>query len=144
MLTTAALTLGLLFTSMKGHQMIEAATGCGWSGHMPGPGGIRPCPSPVSSQTRPLTPSYRQVQSQVNRLWPCPSYTRSTGGQYYGNCTNGEGSNPLCTNFNPTTSLGCCCLLDGWWTPPYFNWIIGVCKGSGYGNYEGCTSYPGV
>ena len=74
MLTIAALTLGLLFTSMKGHQMIEAATGCGWSGHIPGPGGSRLCPSPVSSLTSPVTPSYEQIKSQGN-LWPCPSYT---------------------------------------------------------------------
>ena len=40
----------------------------------------------------------------------------------------------LCKHFTPIT-LGCCCPLDGCWTPPYFNWIIGVCKGSGCGNY---------
>ena len=93
MLTTAAIALGLLLTSMKGQQMIEAVAGCGCSGNMPGPGGSGPCPSPVSIQTCPVTPSYQQIQSQGN-LWPCPSYTRSTGGQYYGNCTNGEGSYP--------------------------------------------------
>ena len=72
--------------------MIEAVAGCGWSGHMPGPGGSGPCPSPVSSQTCPVTPSYQQISE--GNLWPCPSYTGSTGGQYYGNCTNGEGSYP--------------------------------------------------
>ena len=66
MLTTAAVTLGLLLPSMKGQRMIEAATGCGWSGHMPGPGGSRPGPSPVSNQTYPVTPSYRNI-------WPCLS-----------------------------------------------------------------------
>lgn len=141
MLVTTVVVLGLLLT-VKGQQMTEAVAGCGWSGHMPGPGGSGPCPSPVSSQTCPVTPSYQEIQSQGN-LWPCPSYTRSTGGKYYGNCTNGEGSNPLCYNFNPTTSLGCCCPLDGCWTPPYFNWILGVCKGSGCGNYDGAPATQG-
>ena len=132
MLITAAVVLGFLLTVMKGQQVTEAVAGCGWSGHMPGPGASGPCPSPVSNQTCPVTPTYQQIQS----LWPCPSYNRTTGGQYYGNCTTANGSNPLCTNFTPIT-LGCCCPLDGCWTPPYFNWIIGVCKGSGCGNYRG-------
>ena len=33
--------------------------------------------------------------------------------------------------------MGCCCPLNGCWTPPYYNWIIGICKGDGCGGYAG-------
>ena len=99
---------------------------------MPGPGGEGPCPSPLKAETCPVTPSYDRVPG----LWPCPSHTKSSGEKYYGACTAGTGSNPLCAAFDPTKpQLGCCCPADGCWTPPYFNWIIGACKGSGCGAY---------
>ena len=112
------------------------AYGCEWTGKMPGPGGGGSCPSPVQSETCPVTPSYEELQS-MKVLWPCPNATKQTGEKYYGACTPGSGNNPLCYNFNPTTpQFGCCCPSDGCWTSPNFNWILGVCKGSGCGAYD--------
>lgn len=136
-MSTIIFGLLLVFVSVSGQQQQEIETdGCTWSGHMPGPGGSAPCPSPVSSETCPVTPTYQQIQN----LWPCPSYNNYTGGKYYGSCTRGSGSNPLC-NFDPTTpQFGCCCPLDGCWVPPYFNWVIATCKGRGCGNYDGAPA----
>ena len=117
-----------------------ASTGCGWSGNMPGPGGTTSCPYPVSSESCPVTPSYQQLQSE-GKLWPCPDYTRSTGAQFYDpNCVKGN-VHALCNLDSTSPEMGCCCPQDGCWTPPYFNWIIGTCKGNGCGNYDGA---PGI
>ena len=134
-----ALLLGLLHVLLSGQcSHTGAAPGCGWSGNMPGPGGSASCPPPVSSESCPATPTYQQIQRE-GKLWPCPSYTRSTGSQYYSpNCVRGSGSTDLCYNLNPTSpQMGCCCPRDGCWTPPYFNWIVSACKGNGCGNYYG-------
>lgn len=104
---------------------------------MRGPGGEAPCPAPLAGETCPQTPSYDQVPD----IWPCPAYNQSSGGKYYGACSPGVGTNPLCSWFDPTSpQLGCCCPADGCWTPPYFNWIIGACKGSGCGAYYGAPA----
>ena len=110
------------------------AVGCNWSGRMPGTGGSASCPDPVSSQQCPRTPSYQELLDK-GELWPCPSYTQANGGQYFGSCTKGQGPNPLCSFDASSSKFGCCCPLDGCWTPPYFNWIIATCKGSGCGAY---------
>lgn len=116
------------------HVASSNGNGCAWTGQMGGPGGSAPCPAPLSGETCPVTPSY----DQVSDIWPCPAYNQSSGGKYYGACSPGAGSNPLCTWFDPTSpQLGCCCPADGCWTPPYFNWIIGACRGSGCGAYYG-------
>ena len=78
------------------------AYGCEWTGKMPGPGGGGSCPSPVQSETCPVTPSYEELQS-MKVLWPCPNATKQTGEKYYGACTPGSGNSPLCYNFNPAT-----------------------------------------
>ena len=93
---------------------------------MTGPGGAGKCPSPMTSETCPVTPTYHNL----GYLWPCPAATFAT---YYGSCTPWSGSNHFCS-FS-TAQLGCCCPLNGCYTSPYFNWIIAACKGSGCGNY---------
>ena len=123
--------LGMLILKVD----LVLADGCNSSGIMPGPGGSGPCPSPDQSETCPVTPSYGDLQS-MSVLWPCPNATKQTGEQYYrnGNCTPPDNTN-VCA-FDPVTpQFGCCCPIDGCWTPPYFNWILGVCKGSGCGAY---------
>ncbi len=118
---------------------VTAGSGCSWTGRMPGPGGSAPCPSPTNSQECPRTPSYEEIDAQ-GKLWTCPSYTKSNGGQYFGNCTKGQGPNPLCSFDATSPKFGCCCPLDGCWTPPYFNWIIATCKASGCGAYKNTPS----
>ena len=115
-------------------------TGCNWTGHMPGPGGSSPCPWPVASQRCPVTPSYYDLLNK-GKLWPCPSYGRAQGAKYYtNNCTTGSGRNPLC-HFDATSpTFGCCCPQEDCWSPPHFNWIIGVCKGRTCGGYNNAPS----
>ncbi len=125
--------LSLLLTVVSLRSSVSA-TGCSWSGHMPGPGGSAPCPSPASSQPCPRTPSYEELRAK-GKLWPCPSYTQANGGEYFGSCTKGQGPNPLCSFDASSPKFGCCCPLDGCWTPPNFNWIIATCKASGCGAY---------
>ncbi|KAL5469042.1 hypothetical protein EMCRGX_G030232 [Ephydatia muelleri] len=120
LLTLVVLSIGL------SSPLTHALLGCSWSGSMGGPGGEAMCPSPKLKEKCPLTPSY----DQVNNLWACPSYDKTSGGKYYAQCTKGTGPNPLCASDNK-----CCCPKDGCWTPPFFNWIIAACKGSGCGGY---------
>ena len=120
LLTLVVLSIGL------SSPLTHALLGCSWSGSMGGPGGEATCPSPKVKEKCPLTPSY----DQVNNLWACPSYDKTSGGKYYAQCTKGTGPNPLCASDNK-----CCCPKDGCWTPPFFNWIIAACKGSGCGGY---------
>ena len=116
------------------------SNGCNWSGHMPGPGKSAPCPYPVSGETCPSTPSYAELQG-AGKLWPCPSYTKTQGAQFYAaNCTTGTGANPLCAFNSASPAFGCCCPRDGCWAPPQFNWIIGVCKGNTCGGYNSAPS----
>ena len=129
--------LSLLFIATAWSSV--SASGCSWTGRMPGPGGGVPCPSPANSQECPRTPTYDEINAQGN-LWTCPSYNKSNGGQYFGNCTEGQGPNPLCSFDAMSPKFGCCCPLDGCWTPPYFNWIIATCKGSGCGAYSNTQS----
>ena len=147
-----SLSVGVLFVLVSG----TTASGCSWTGQMPGPGGNAFCPPPVSGQQCPQTPTYEELKAR-SKLWPCPSYTQENGSQYYGPCTEGQGSNPLCKfkgqdhcyiqgdtgekcDSKKNSELGCCCPLDGCWTPPYFNWIIAACRGSGCGNYNGAKA----
>lgn len=126
----------IVFIWSVGTTICRAASscdGCVPTGQMTGPGGEGPCPFPMSNETCPITPTYQQLKY----LWPCPAATNTT---YYGSCTPGNGGNPLCTSFTPTSpQLGCCCPSNGCYTPPYFNWIIGACKGSGCGGYDAAT-----
>ena len=110
------------------------ASGCSWSGRMLGPGSSGACPSPTGG-TCPVTPSYQELRAR-GQLWRCPNADQAAGQQYYGSCVRGSGSNPLC-KLNPyAANLGCCCPENGCWTPPQFNWIIAVCKGSSCGGYN--------
>ena len=130
--SSVAVLLGLLAY----YSLTADAGGCGWSGHMPGPGGDAACPNPEGNQRCPATPSYQEI-AQKGKLWPCPDYTRSNGyvNYYSPNCV--QGSNDLCHFDSASPQMGCCCPRDGCWTPPYFNWIISTCRGSGCGNYYG-------
>lgn len=131
---TTALT-GMLLIQL--HQ--AAGGGCPWSGNMPGPAKYTQCPDPMSHEWCPATPSYTEIQSS-GKLWQCPDYTRNNGyvNYYSASCT--QGSNDLCNFDSASPQMGCCCPKDGCWTPPYFNWIIGACKGKGCGNYDGAPA----
>ena len=131
----------LFLTACSNVNMAEASSnvGCVSTGKMPAVGKSGACPYPESSQSCPVTPSYQSLRDR-GVLWPCPDKNKQSGEQYYGQCTYGSGGNPLCS-FDPTTpQFGCCCPGNGCWTPPLFNWIIGVCKGSGCGGYNGAPS----
>ena len=137
MSTTLAIILGLFLIQACTEFSPAEAGGCGWSGHMPGPGGAAPCPWPGSREQCPKTPSYQQLQSK-GKLWACPDYNGVNGNEnwYSSHCVKG-GANNLCSFDSASPQMGCCCPEDGCWTPAYFNWIIGACKGSGCGNYNG-------
>lgn len=115
-------------------------TGCSSSGRMPGPGGTGSCPAPLSQdQSCPVTPTYQAIQQQ-GKLWPCPAYTQSNGSKYYNSsCVTGN-QQSLCNLNVGSPQIGCCCPLEGCWTPPNFNWILATCKGSGCGSYDGAPS----
>ena len=140
--STMFLLLAFLIIQGYGESFLSEAAAiaeCGWSGNMPGPGGSTSCPYPAHSESCPVTPSYQQLQ-RSGKLWPCPDYTRSTGARYYNPyCVKGN-THALCSLDSASPTMGCCCPQDGCWTPPYFNWIIGTCKGNGCGDYNGAPA----
>ena len=78
----------VLLTVLFGQAQSRPASGCTWSGRMPGPGGAGRCPDPMSYEKCPVTPSYQALKN-TGKLWRCPSYDRNNGGKFYGNCTPG-------------------------------------------------------
>ena len=146
MCTIAVISLIFLLSSAdaikdcsNGDSCSTAMASCPSTGKMPGPGGSSKCPYPVEDEICPVTPSYDLLQ-QKGVLWRCPVWEKSNGGAYYGSCTPGSGPNPLCNFDAGSSQFGCCCPAEGCYAPPQFNWIIGVCKGSKCGGYNGSPS----
>ena len=77
-------------------------------------------------------PTYDSLRS-AGQLWTCPAGNASkrtcatTAGASA--CVAGSGGNPTCTNLD--ADHPCCCPAAGCYTEPLFNWVIGVCRGSG-------------
>jgi hypothetical protein len=93
---------------------------------------LTPAHDPSSPPQTNCAPTYDQLDS-VGKLWPCPTGQPKSGCCGADTCvqsiTNGTG-NPTCPGqLNATHS--CCCPMEGCYTEPLFNTVIGVCKGEG-------------
>ena len=99
---------------------------------MPGPGGEGPCPSPLKAETCPVTPSYDRVPG----LWPCPTTQNHRARSITARAPRVLGATHSARRLTQRSrSSAAAAPRTGVGHFPYFNWIIGACKGSGCGAY---------
>ena len=116
----------------------QARGGAKWTGDMHPALSLGNNPACNHETLQNCAPTYKQL-SDAGELWPCPDgkpTTKTCGAPgtcgAHGQCVPGTGSNPLCSG-KLTPDRPCCCPMDGCYTEPLYNTVIGVCKGKGCG-----------